>query len=173
MSGKVNLPADDFARGLTVASSFEGKFEQPHIGLAGDTYTILLSGKDTAGRYCLIDMYVPPGGGPPLHRHDYEESFTVLEGEVVMTFRGEAVSVRAGEVVGILANAPHRFKNESQQAARLLCVCSPAGLDEMFMALGVPVATRTTPAPKLSETEQAAFREKAAALAGRYRTEFL
>ncbi len=24
---------------------------------------------DTNGRFCLIDMYVPPGGGPPPHRH--------------------------------------------------------------------------------------------------------
>lgn len=51
-----------------------------HVGVAGDTYTILVKGKDTAGRYCLIDMYVPPAGRP--HRHDFDESFTVLEGEV-------------------------------------------------------------------------------------------
>jgi predicted secreted Zn-dependent protease len=34
----------------------------PHFGLVGDTYTVLLSGKDSDGRYCLIDMHVPPGG---------------------------------------------------------------------------------------------------------------
>jgi len=27
-----------------------------------------ISGDDTKGRYCLIDMHVPPGGGPPPHR---------------------------------------------------------------------------------------------------------
>jgi quercetin dioxygenase-like cupin family protein len=27
----------------------------------------------------VIDMHVPPGGGPPPHRHDFEEMFTVLE----------------------------------------------------------------------------------------------
>jgi hypothetical protein len=26
-------------------------------------------GKDTGGRYCLTDMHVPLGGGPPPHRH--------------------------------------------------------------------------------------------------------
>ena len=41
----------------------------------------LLAGKDTAGRYCLIDMHVPPDGGPLPHRHDFEESFTVLAGD--------------------------------------------------------------------------------------------
>jgi quercetin dioxygenase-like cupin family protein len=40
------------------------------------------------GRYCLIDMFVPPGGGPPLHRHDFEEMFTVVEGAIEVLFRG-------------------------------------------------------------------------------------
>ena len=50
-----------------------------HIGLVGDTYTILLTGEDTAGRYCLIDMHIPPGGGTPPHRHDFEESLNKLQ----------------------------------------------------------------------------------------------
>ena len=74
---------------------------RPHIGLVGDTYTILLSGKDTAGRYCLIDMHIPPGGGPPPHRHDFEESFTLLEGEIEATFRSKNQTVRAGETLAL------------------------------------------------------------------------
>ena len=52
--------------------------DTPHLGLVGDTYTVLLSEKDTAGLHCLIDMHVPPGGGPPPHRHDFEETFILL-----------------------------------------------------------------------------------------------
>ncbi|CAN7733256.1 hypothetical protein [Rhizobium sp. LjRoot258] len=37
----------------------------PHISQAGNVYTILISGAQTEGRYCLIDMLVPDGGGPP------------------------------------------------------------------------------------------------------------
>jgi quercetin dioxygenase-like cupin family protein len=75
----------------------------PHIGLVGDTYTILLSGEDTNGRYCLIDMHVPPSGGPAPHRHDFEESFSVLDGEIEVTFRGNKSVMRAGETVSIPA----------------------------------------------------------------------
>ena len=50
----------------------------------------LVSGADTVGRYCLIDMLVPDGAGPPAHRHDFEEMFTVLEGELEFFFRGQA-----------------------------------------------------------------------------------
>ena len=34
------------------------------IGLVGDTYTITVSGKETDGRFCLINIHFPQGGGP-------------------------------------------------------------------------------------------------------------
>src|SRR6266436_6180049 len=166
------IPPDDSKRNLALARPNEDQ-NLHHIGLAGDTYTILLTGKETAGRYCLIDMLVPPGGGPPPHRHDFEEMFSILEGEIEVTFRGVKSVVRAGETANIPANAPHHFRNASGRPARLLCLCSPAGQEEYFMAVGVPVASRSAPPPKLDEASQAALKAKAEALASQYRTEFL
>jgi quercetin dioxygenase-like cupin family protein len=166
------ISADDVRRTLTVARP-DSDASMTHIGLVGDTYTILLSGKDTAGRYCLIDMYVPPGGGPPPHRHDFEETFTVLEGELEATFRGSKTVVRAGETVHIPANAPHKFHNSSGAAVRMLCICSPAGQEDFFREIGVVVASRTTAPPKLDEAAAVELRKKAEALAPKYRTEFL
>jgi quercetin dioxygenase-like cupin family protein len=165
------IPPDDLARALTIAGSDNQNV--PHIGLVGDTYTILLSGKETAGRFCLIDMHIPPGGGPPPHRHDFEESFILLEGEIEATFRGEKSVVKAGNTVNIPANAPHQFRNASDQPVRLLCICSPAGQVDFFAQVGVPVATRTTAPPKLDPAAEAEFKAKAEALAPKYRTEFL
>src|SRR5690242_2000211 len=82
------LPPDDLHRKLAMARPDDDK-TLPFLSIAGDTYTILLKGEDTAGRFALIDMYVPPGGGPPPHRHDFEETFSLLEGEIEFTFRGE------------------------------------------------------------------------------------
>jgi len=164
------IPPDDPKRSLAIARPNTDQ-SMPHIGLVGDTYTILLSGKDTGGRYCLIDMHVPPGGGPPPHRHDFEESFILLEGEIEATFRGEKSVVRAGETINIPANAPHSFTNASQGNARLLCLCAPAGQEEFFAQVGVPVATRTTPPPKLDQAAQVASGRKAKELAPKYRTE--
>jgi quercetin dioxygenase-like cupin family protein len=168
----MGIPADDLARLLVVARP-ETDDGLEHIGLVGDTYTILLSGRDTAGRYCLIDMHIPPGGGPPPHRHDFEETFVLLEGEIVATFRGEKTVVRAGETVHIPANAPHQFRNASDGAVRMLCLCSPAGQEDFFREVGVKVATRTTPPPKLDEAGQKAFIARAVGLAGKYKTELL
>ncbi len=166
------IPPDDLHRKLSVVRPNEDP-SLPHLALAGDTYTVLLSGEDTDGRYCLIDMVIPPGGGPPPHRHDFEETFSLLEGEIEFTFRGEKAVARAGETVHIPANAPHSFINASERTVRLLCICAPAGQEEFFSEVGVPVDTRTTVAPKPEASAQAAAMAKAKELAPSYRTEFL
>jgi len=166
------IPPDDLKRKLTIARPNDDQ-SLPHIGLVGNTYTILLSGADTAGRYCMIDMLVPPGGGPGPHRHDFEESFTVLEGEIEVTFRGAKAMLKSGETANIPANAPHEFHNKGDRTARLLCICSPSGEEEFFAQVGVPVATRTTAPPTLDPAAEAAFKAKAGALAAKYRTELL
>ena len=166
------VPPDDLTRKLTVARPEEDQ-SLPHIGLVGDTYTILVAGQDTAGKYTLIDMHVPPKGGPPPHRHDFEEMFTVLDGEVRATFRGETMTVRAGETINVPANAPHAFTNATGEPARLLCLCAPAGQDAFFTLVGQPGATRTGAPPPLSADEQAAFIERSQRLAPQYSTELL
>ncbi len=166
------VPPDDPARQMTVARPDHDE-TLPHMGLVGDTYTILVTGEQTAGRYTLIDMHVPPGGGPPPHRHDFEEMFTVLDGEIEFTFRGQKAVAKAGETVNVPANAPHAFVNASGVPARLLCLCAPAGQEEFFLAIGDPVASRAAPPPAIDEAGQAGRIEKAKALAPRFRTELL
>lgn len=163
------LPPDDLARTLTLAQPGSGK----HIGLVGDTYTVTVAGKDTSGRFCVIDMHIPPGGGPGPHRHDFEETFILLDGEIEATFRGRKSTVRVGETINIPANAPHQFHNASPRPARMICICAPAGNDQFFAEVGVPVATRTTPPPIMNEKQMTEFLEKARALAPKYRTELL
>jgi quercetin dioxygenase-like cupin family protein len=166
------VPPDDLSRKLTVARP-DSDQSLPHIGLVGDTYTILVTGEDTGGKYTLIDMHVPPGGGPPPHRHDFEEMFTVLDGEVRVTFRGETLVARAGETINVPANAPHAFTNAGDTPSRLLCMCAPSGQEEFFTLVGQPVATRTQAPPPLDAGAQAAFIAKSRALAPEYNTELL
>lgn len=169
---QVSIPSDDPHRHLTVARPDEDA-TLPHIGLVGDTYTILVTGEETAGKYTLIDMHVPPGGGPPPHRHDFEEMFSVLEGEVEVMFRGEKLTAKAGETINVPANAPHGFHNASDAPARLLCMCSPPGQEIFFSEVGVPVATRTESPPPLDKADQEAFIAKVKLLTPMFRTELL
>jgi quercetin dioxygenase-like cupin family protein len=171
-SSGATIPADDLGRNMTVAAP-DKENGHPHVGVVGDTYTILLTGKDTGGRFCLIDMHIPPGGGPPSHRHNFEETFILLEGELEATFRGKKSIVRARDTVNIPANAPHQFHNGSSQPVRMLCVCSPAGQEEFFLQIGTRVAGRTTPPPKLNREAQEKLQAKTKELAPEFQTEFV
>lgn len=166
------LPPDDLSRKLTLVGPNEDA-KLKHVALAGDIYTLLLTGEDTANKFCLIDMQIPPGGGPAPHRHDFEETFSVLEGECVVTFRGKRVTLQAGETANIPANAPHFIHNDSDKPAHVLCTCAPAGQDAFFLAVGTPVPSRTSKPPVLDEAARAAIGAKAKALASDYATELL
>ena len=165
------IPADDLSRKLTVTDLDSSGVR--HVAVVGDTYSILVSGAQTAGRYCLIDMIVPNGSGPPPHRHDFEEMFTLREGELEFTCRGETTTVRAGSSVNIPANAPHMFKNTSGSTVHMLCFCTPAGQEEFFMAVGSPLESRTSLPPQLDKPGMEDGMRKAKALSPRYRTELL
>ena len=167
----VPLPPDDISRKLTLSHSDDPMLR--HVSIVGGTYTVLVSGEQTGGRYCLIDMLIPPGGGPPPHRHDFEEMFTVIDGEIELMFRGQPSRAAAGSTVNIPANAPHAFRNDSNRPARMLCMCTPAGQEELFLAVGDLVASRTAPPPSLSQAEQAERMARAKALSAKYRTELL
>jgi deazaflavin-dependent oxidoreductase (nitroreductase family) len=166
-----DLPPDDPSRSAVKANADEDGAK--HVSVVGDTYTVLVSGADTAGRYTLIDMWVPPGGGPPPHRHDFEEMFTVLEGEIEITFRDETMTAKAGDTVNVPANAPHHFTNASEAPARLLCMCMPAGQEEFFALIGDPAPGRTSPPPDLSDAERKERIGRALELAPRFRSELL
>jgi len=112
-----------------------------HLSVVGDTYRIIISGKQTGGEFAIIDMLVPPGGGPGPHAHaSFHESFYVIDGEVEFkTEEGKSIAQK-GDVITIpKGGAIHSFKNVSNSMAHLLCSVVPAGLDDFFEEIGTPV----------------------------------
>jgi uncharacterized cupin superfamily protein len=99
--------------------------------------------------------------------------FHVLDGEIQVTMRGETSTATAGGTVNIPARAPHSFTNPTDGSVRLLCLVSPAGLEEYFAEFADPVAHRTAPAPALSDEQRAQRMRSAVALAPKYRIEVL
>jgi quercetin dioxygenase-like cupin family protein len=166
----LTIPADDPNRTVTVSNP-DGA-DMRHVFVAA-TLTTLVSGAQTSGRYCVIDALVPHGSGPVPHRHDFEESFILLDGELEFIVRGQTQTVRAGSTIHIPANGSAPLQNTSGKTVHVLFVCAPAGQEEFFMAVGVPVESRTSAPPKLSPDEQALKRQLAEALAPKYRTEII
>lgn len=70
-----------------------------------------LIGADYGTRICLIFVDAPPGCGPRLHKHPYEEIFISLEGTAAFTIGDEQLRAGPGEVVIVPAETPHAFTN--------------------------------------------------------------
>jgi quercetin dioxygenase-like cupin family protein len=113
----------------------------PTVSQAGGTYRVVVSGEQTGQAYAVIDMLVPPHSGPVPHAHPtIQETFYVLEGEIVVRSETQTYVAQKGAVVTIpLGGAVHNFTNESTAMAQLLCVVAPAGLEAFFLTVGQPV----------------------------------
>ena len=138
------------------------------VAVVGDVYRFLATGEDTNGKYAMWEAIVPPGGGPPPHVHSREEEgFYVLEGEITFTINGERVVATAGMFANMPVGTPHSFKNESGKPAKMLISVAPAGLEQMFFEVGVPLAEGATTALPPTKEEI----EKLLAIAPRYGVE--
>lgn len=59
----------------------------------------------------VIVVDAPPGSGPKLHRHPYEEVFVIQEGNVAITAGDETVEATGGQVLVVPAGVAHKFTN--------------------------------------------------------------
>lgn len=124
------------------------------LSVVGDTYRILVSGKQTDGEFATIDMLIPPGGGPGPHAHaNFQETFYVIEGTIEVTSEAGTYLAMAGSYVAIpKGGIVHQFKNNTQEIAHLLCTVIPSGLEAMFIEIGKPVSPGTfLPPPSMDK----------------------
>ena len=124
------------------------------IAVVGDVYRFLATSEDTNGKYAMWEAIVPPGGGPPPHVHSREEEgFYILEGEITFQIGEERVVATTGMFANMPVGTPHSFKNESNLPAKMLISVAPAGLEQMFFEVGVPVAQGATTASPPTKAE--------------------
>jgi len=101
------------------------------------TPNVLLRSELSGGHLSVIENVVPPRwAGPHLHTHDFDEGFYLLEGELVFQVEEELIAKRAGELVFAPRNVAHTFANHSDQPARYVLVCTPAGFERYFARMG-------------------------------------
>jgi mannose-6-phosphate isomerase-like protein (cupin superfamily) len=85
----------------------------------GDTYEFegYLHG-DANSNISFIWVDLPPGGGPRLHKHAYEEIFIIQEGSATFTVGAETVEAKAGQVILVPPETPHKFINSGEGRLR-------------------------------------------------------
>lgn len=63
---------------------------------------------------------ISPGKGPKKHRHPYEETFIILQGEIEAIVDGTTQMVGAGKIVIIPASTWHEFKVHSEKLVQMI-----------------------------------------------------
>ncbi|HEX5450001.1 MAG TPA: cupin domain-containing protein [Gaiellaceae bacterium] len=119
-----------------------------------------LTGVQTAGRFALWELVLPRGAAPPLHTHPQDETFYVLEGDLVAWADTETARCGPGAVVFVPGGVPHAFRVESD-SARVLFLSTPAGIEEFVRDLSEPAGYPWLPPPPDGARVSAERMEKA------------
>lgn len=118
-----------------------------HRWFLGVLSTHKVSGLETAGRLAVMEMTFPKGASPPLHTHPQDETFYVLEGDLLAwEGRNDPVRLGPGGLLCAPAGTPHSFRVESE-TARLLVLSTTSGIEDFVRELSVPAAEPTLPPP--------------------------
>lgn len=107
--------------------------------------TIKATGKETGGRYTLVEVLEPEGEEAPLHvHHNEDEAFWILEGELTFEIGDKKMKASPGSFLFGPRGVPHRYTVESGPA-RMLFILSPAGFEEFIYATSEPAKERVLP----------------------------
>ena len=71
---------------------------------------------DTEVSFILVDMQ--PGKGVRLHKHPYQEIFIIQEGTATYVVGTTTLEARAGQIIIVPADTPHKFVNSGEGKLR-------------------------------------------------------
>lgn len=121
-----------------------GDGEGQAIWFLGSLMVVKADGQNTEGRFDLLESTMPSGYGPPRHKHDADEAWYVLEGDVTFYAGDAVVAADRGSWVFAPRNVEHTFK-VGPHGARFLAFAFPAGFGEFVKEFGAPASTRAIP----------------------------
>jgi hypothetical protein len=111
----------------------------------------LCDSRETDGAWSLFEEEIPLGMGPPPHRHNWDEAYYVLDGEVDFEIDGKPLAIRAGDFARLPANTIHGFKGASAAGARVLIFAAPGHSSEFFEELNQEVRSLPDDLEKVPE----------------------
>jgi quercetin dioxygenase-like cupin family protein len=105
--------------------------------------TDLVSGEETEGHYTIYEVMSAQDGGVPLHEHDWDEGFYVLEGEYEISYLGtddeiQHVVAGPGAFVHVPGGAAHAYRNTAEGFSKMLSINQPVGLQPIVRKFGLP-----------------------------------
>lgn len=122
--------------------------EGEHVAFLNGNATIQVTADDSGGVMTVIDMLLPRGFGPPLHRHDVEdELFHVTAGELWVSCAQQEQVLGVGGTVWLPKGLPHQFQAVGDGPTRMLQISTPAQFEDFARQLGAPMDHAGLPEP--------------------------
>ncbi|MGI5192025.1 cupin domain-containing protein [Promicromonospora sp. CA-289599] len=92
----------------------------------GESRTLRFEGARYGSNVSFFLVTSDPGQGPGLHRHPYDETWSVLEGEATIVVGDRTFVARAGDTAVAPADTWHRFTNTGAGTLRIVCIHASA-----------------------------------------------
>ena len=119
--------------------------DAPAYWSLGELLTMVATAEQTGGLFSLMHERLPRGAEPPPHVHRREdEAFFVLDGALTVRIGDETFPASSGSFVYCPRDVPHLLTVESDEV-RMLTLCTPGGVERLFVELGEPARSRTLP----------------------------
>ena len=109
----------------------DSRTEKPYNVLGMRTY-LKITGRDTNGQMSMFYGDYKRKQGPPLHKHDLDETFYVTEGEFIFQLADKKVKAVAGSTIFIPRMMPHAFLITSEIGRTLLILCPAGDVEALF-----------------------------------------
>ncbi len=113
----------------------------------GGVHTWKVTAEQSGGSLLMFDSDMVEGKCTPLHHHPRsEETFIVLEGEILLHVDGAEQTVRTGGVAMVPRGVPHAFLVTSPRA-RLLGFQTPGCHEDFYLGASYPLQDGETTGP--------------------------
>jgi len=119
------------------------------LRVLGTEVRFLCEAQDTADAWSLMEVTLPRDAGPPPHKHDWDEGYFVIEGEVRFTMGARSFVATAGDFVYAPSGAVHGFVGSSGTPARVLIFDAPAHAGTFFKRVDREVEELPRDLPKV------------------------
>ena len=94
----------------------------------------------------VLEMTLPAGSSPPLHVHDdLDDTWYILEGEMVVRCGDEDLVVGVGHWVSMPRGVPHTFRVVGAHEARILLVHDNSSFRDLIREVGTPAPSHLVP----------------------------
>ena len=118
-------------RGFRVGSQQDR--DDASLAIMGGRFNLKVSGKDTGGDLCIYDTVRSTKGGPPLHRHYFQDEwFYIIRGEFLVQVGDDRLRLHPGDSAFAPRRIPHAFAMTSDGEGQMLVLFQPAGSMEAF-----------------------------------------